>query len=153
MQVMAEFGEKLGLRIRIKPPEPLITLNDIGKINIPGEILTKGPLDEKEWAIMKRHPETGYRIVRSTEEFAHVAADVLSHHERWDGTGYPRGLKGKQIPFLARITAIVDAYEVMTNGRPYKKKLSPEEAALEIKKASGTQFDPELVGLFLEGAQ
>ena len=153
MQMIAlDFGENLRLPdSELNRLSLLITLHDIGKINIPEEILIKAePLTEEEWEILKKHPETGYRITRSTEEFAHVSEDILSHHERWDGSGYPRGLKGEQIPFLARVTAIIDAYEVMTHGRPYKRKLSKEEAVAEIKKHSGTQFDPGLVKLFLK---
>ncbi len=128
----------------------LITLHDIGKINISEEILTKSsPLTDEEWLMMKKHPEIGYRIARATEEFSHVADDILAHHERWDGKGYPNGLKGDEISLLARITAIADAYEVMTNGRPYKKAMTPEEAAAELKSCAGTQFDPELVNLLL----
>ena len=85
----------------------------------------------------------------ATEEFAHVADDILAHHERWDGKGYPRGLKGEDISLLSRITAIADAYEVMSNGRPYKKAMTPEEVAAELKNCAGSQFDPELVSLFL----
>ncbi len=153
MQVMAlEFGEKLGLPdSELDRLSLLITLHDIGKISISEEILTKkGPLTIEEWKIIKKHPETGFRITRSTEEFAHIAEDILAHHERWNGTGYPRGLKGEQIPFLARITAIVDAFEVMTRGRPYKRKLSEKEAVEEITRCSGTQFDPHLAKLFIE---
>ncbi len=153
MQMIAlDFGEKLGLPdSELNRLSLLITLHDIGKINIPEEILIKAePLREEEWEILKKHPETGFRITRSTEEFAHVSEDILSHHEHWDGSGYPRGLKGEQIPFLARVTAIIDAYEVMTHGRPYKRKLSQEEAVAEIKKHAGTQFDPGLVKLFLK---
>lgn len=152
MQIMAlELGEALGLPdSELSRLALLITLHDIGKINVPRKILTKkGGLTSEEWKIIKKHPETGFRITRSTEEFAHVAEDILSHHERWDGSGYPRGLKGRQIPFLARIAAIVDAYEVMTNGRPYRKKISSERAMAEISRCAGTQFDPELVELFL----
>lgn len=153
MQMMAlEFGAELGLSdSELNRLSLLITLHDIGKISIPEEVLTKKePLTEKEWEIIKKHPETGFRITRSTEEFAYIAEEIYSHHERWDGMGYPRRLKGEQIPFLARVTAIVDAFEVMTNGRPYKKRLSRSEAVAEIKKCSGTQFDPVLAKLFLE---
>lgn len=145
------IGEKLGLSdSEMSRLNVLISLHDIGKINIPEEILTKKePLAPGEWEIMKRHPETGYRITRATEEFAHVAEDILSHHEWWDGSGYPRGLKGKEIPVLARITAIADSYEVMSNGRPYKNPLSTREIISEFKRCSGTQFDPELVEIFL----
>jgi HD-GYP domain-containing protein (c-di-GMP phosphodiesterase class II) len=79
-----------------------------------------------------------------------IAEGILSHHEYWDGTGYPRGLKGEQIPVLARILAIVDAYDVMTNGRPYKKAISHDEAIAELRRCAGTQFDPRLVQLFIE---
>ncbi|MEW6622140.1 MAG: PAS domain S-box protein [Bacillota bacterium] len=150
-EVALKMGEKLGLpdsemnRLKLT-----ITLHDIGKINISEEILTKkGPLTAEEWEIMKKHPETGYRITRATEEFAHVAEEILAHHERWDGSGYPLGLKGKEIPLLARITAIADTYEVMQSGRPYKKALSQSEIVAEFKRCAGTQFDPELVEIFL----
>ncbi len=152
MQGIAQsIGEKIGLpapelgRLKL-----LITLHDIGKINIPEEILKKsGPLNDAEWALMKGHPEMGYRIARSTDEFAHIANDVAAHHERWDGQGYPRGLAGEEIPLLARITAIADAYEVMTNGRPYRSPRTNEEARQELRRCSGTQFDPRLVDAFL----
>lgn len=130
--------------------ELLITLHDIGKINIAEEILTKrGPLTSDEWETIKKHPEIGYRIARATEEFAHVANEILAHHERWDGQGYPQGLKEKAIPYLARITTIADAYEVMTNGRPYKKAMPIKEVAAEFRRCAGTQFDPALVEIFL----
>ncbi len=152
MQAVAlEIGEALRLTdTELNRLNLLITLHDIGKINISEEILTKhGPLTGEEWSMMKKHPEIGYRIARATEEFAHVADDILAHHERWDGKGYPRGLKGEDISLLSRITAIADAYEVMSNGRPYKKAMTPEEVAAELKNCAGSQFDPELVSLFL----
>lgn len=128
----------------------LITLHDIGKINLPGEILTKKePLADDEWEIIKKHPEMGYRTVRATVEFAHLAEDILAHHERWDGQGYPRGLKGNEISLLARITSVADAYEVMANGRPYKKAMPKEKIIAELKRCAGTQFDPELVEILL----
>jgi len=145
------IGEKIGLsQSSLNKLKVLISLHDIGEITISEEILTKkGPLTAKEWEIIKKHPETGYRIARATEEFAQVAEDILSHHERWDGSGYPQGLKGKEIPLLARITAIVDAYEVMTSGRPYKKAMLREGIIAELKRWAGSQFDPELVDVFL----
>ncbi len=145
------IGENLGLPdTELSRLTLLITLHDIGKINLSEELLTKkGPLTDPEWKVMKKHPETGYRIARATEEFSHVAEDILSHHEHWDGKGYPRGLKGEKIPLLARITAIADAFEVMLNGRPYKKEMSRAEIISEFKRCSGKQFDPELVELFL----
>jgi len=152
---MQNLALKIGKRIGISDSELsrlglVITLHDVGKIIVPEEILTKkSTLTEDEWEIIKKHPETGYRIARSTEDFAHVAEDILSHHEHWDGTGYPRGLKGEEIPLLARITAIADAYEVMTNGRPYKKTMSHEEVVAELKRCAGNQFDPKLMETFL----
>jgi len=152
---MHEIAHKIGLKVGLTEVELnrlslLITLHDIGKINISEEILTKqGKLTEDEWNLIKKHPEIGYRIARATEEFAHVAEDIAAHHEHWDGNGYPQGLKGADIPLLARITAIADAYEVMSYGRPYKKAMSREEIIAEFKRCSGSQFDPALVEAFL----
>jgi HD-GYP domain-containing protein (c-di-GMP phosphodiesterase class II) len=109
----------------------------------------KGPLTAEEWKIIKKHPETGYRIVRATGKPDEVADEILSHHERWDGSGYPQGLKGEEIPLLARITAIADAYEVMSAGRVYKKAMSKHEIIAELKRCAGSQFDPELTEIFL----
>ena len=150
-EVAVKIGRKLGLPdSEINRLILLIILHDIGKINIPEEILTReGPLTEKEWEIMKKHPESGHRIAMATEEFAHVAEDILSHHERYDGLGYPRKLKGDEIPLLARITAVADAFEVMSNGRPYKNQMTREEIIAEFKICSGKHFDPELVGILL----
>jgi len=128
----------------------LITLHDIGKINLPEELLKKcNPLTEDEWGRIKKHPETGYRIAMAINEFTYVAEDILAHHERWDGKGYPSGLKKNEIPLLSRIAAIADTYEVMSNGRPYKKFMTIKDVIAEFKRCSGTQFDPELVELFL----
>lgn len=152
---MQEVGKKIGKKLRLPETELnrlelLITLHDIGKINISEEILTKkDSLTMNEWKAIKKHPEIGFRIARATEEFAHVAEDILSHHEKWDGTGYPRGLKGSEIPILARITAIADAYEVMSYGRPYRIAMSISEIVEEYKKCSGFHFDPKLVEIFL----
>ncbi len=145
------IGEKLGLPTsELRRLSLLITLHDIGKTNIPEELLTKkGALNSSEWEIMKKHSETGYRIAKATDNFAHVAEDILAHHERWDGSGYPQGLKSEAIPLLARITAIADAYEVMSNGRPYKKAMCRSEIVAEFKNCSGSHFDPEMVELFL----
>jgi len=150
-RVAIKIGEKLELPdTELKRLELLIMLHDIGKINIPGEILTKeGSLSPEEWDLVKQHPETGCKIARATEEFAHVAEDILAHHERWDGTGYPNGLKEEKIPLLARITAVADAYEVMANGRPYKEPMTKEEIVKEFKRCAGIQFDPELVKIFI----
>jgi HD-GYP domain-containing protein (c-di-GMP phosphodiesterase class II) len=107
----------------------LSTLHDIGKITIEKKILSKsGELTAKEWEAIKKHPENGYKIASSSEEFAPVAEEIYTHHESWDGTGYPRSLKGKEIPYLARIISIIDAYDVMTNDRPYTKAIPQKEA-------------------------
>ncbi len=147
-----KIGERVGLSsFELNRLNLLITLHDIGKINIQEEVLTKNDsLSDEEWEIIKKHPETGYRIARATEEFGHVAEDILAHHEHWDGKGYPRGIGGKQIPLLARIVAIADAYEVMANGRPYKTPLSHNQVKEEFKRCAGSQFDPYLVDVFLE---
>ncbi len=156
MKEAAQFiGVKLGLShdemVRL---DLLIQLHDIGKINMPAELLQKeGPLTFEEWELMRQHPEIGYRIARNTDDVSHVAEEILSHHERWDGTGYPNGLMGTDIPLLARITALADAYEIMKNGRPYKKPMTNEEIRLEIQRCSGKQFDPEISAIFLAWQQ
>ncbi|MGL5257515.1 MAG: HD domain-containing phosphohydrolase, partial [Proteocatella sp.] len=124
--------------------------HDIGKIIIPPEILNKAfPLSSEERELVQRHPETGYQILKSIEEYSHLARYVLSHHEHWDGNGYPRRQKGSEIPMFSRIICIADAYEAMTNERPYKKPLSKSQAISELREKSGTQFDPNLIELFI----
>lgn len=150
-KIAFEFGEKINLsnseqnRLSV-----LATLHDIGKININEKILKKkGSLTDKEWKTIKKHSEYGYKIANSSEEFAVVAEDILAHHEHWNGKGYPSGLKGKDIPYLARIISIIDAYDVMTHDRPYKKAISKKEALEEIIDCAGSQFDPELADFFV----
>lgn len=149
--ISLKIGENLELsQAELNRLAVLVLLHDIGKVKIFEDILTKkGLLDNEEWETIKMHPEAGSRIARATEEFAHVADDILSHHERWDGSGYPRGLKGEEIPLLARIMAIADAFEVMTSGRPYRRALPPAAAVGELKRCAGTQFDPKLVDIFV----
>lgn len=129
----------------------LVTLHDIGKASISEDILKKsGRLSPEEWKLIKKHPERGYRIASATEEFSHVAEGILYHHEHWDGKGYPEGLKGKEIPLLSRITAVVDAFDAMTHHRPYNlNPLSPKEAVEELQHCAGTQFDPDIVEVFV----
>lgn len=150
--IARRMGSKLGLSSDdIARLDLVIRLHDIGKINIPTEILGKnGPLDDDEWVIMKKHSEIGYRIAQATEEFAHVATEILSHHEKWDGTGYPQKLNGNAIPYLARIATIIDSYEVMLNGRHYKDPMPKDDIIEEMKRCSGSQFDPNLIEVFLE---
>ena len=131
--------------------ETLGLLHDIGKIAISDSILDKdGKLTEEEQTEIRKHPEIGYRILSTVSDLADMATYVLSHHERWDGKGYPRGLKGEEISFKSRIIAIADAYDAMVSKRPYRNPLSKEEAISEIKKNAGIQFDPTLSRIFIE---
>jgi diguanylate cyclase (GGDEF)-like protein/PAS domain S-box-containing protein len=128
----------------------LAMLHDIGKIAIPDYILGKpSKLTEEEWKIMKGHCEIGYRIAVASPELAHIANLILSHHERWDGRGYPQGLRNEEIPLLSRIIAVVDAYDAMTSDRPYHAAISREDALIELERCSGNQFDPYVVEQFI----
>ncbi len=125
-------------------------IHDIGKIGVDEKILNKpGSLSTDERRDIERHPEIGWRLLSSTNEFSELAQFVLCHHERWDGTGYPNGLKGEAIPHEARIIAVADAYDAMTSKRSYRPSLSKEEAIAELRKCSGTQFDPGVVEVFV----
>lgn len=125
-------------------------LHDVGKIGVPDAILRKqGPLTMDEWAIMRRHPEDGYRMLRHIGFLSNALPVVLHHHERYDGTGYPDGLTGEEIPLAARIFAVADAFDAMTSQRPYRRAHSVESARLELRRCSGTQFDPEVVDAFV----
>lgn len=125
--------------------------HDIGKITIPDNILHKpSKLTQQEYEVIKNHSKAGYDILRETDSYAAFAEAVLHHHEHYDGSGYPQGLKGEEIPLNARIIAVADAYEAMTSTRPYRQAMSQEEAIEELKKYSGTQFDPKIVNAFLK---
>ena len=151
-----DLAIKLGKSIRLPSNkldelELLATLHDIGKIAIPDAILQgKKDLNNKEWEIMKKHTEVGYHIATSCPQLVTVADDILLHHEWWDGTGYPYNLKREEIPVTARIINIVDAYDVMRNGRPYKEGIGKPETIQELKELSGIQFDPDLVSKFIK---
>lgn len=128
-------------------------MHDIGKMGIEENILNKPyKLSEDERREVRRHPEIGYRILSSSNEFSEIAEYVLKHHERFDGKGYPGGFKGEEISIQSRIIAISDAYDAMTSNRPYRKGMSSEDALAEIKRCSGTQFDPDLTDIFINMA-
>ncbi len=124
-------------------------LHDIGKIGVDDKILKKeAPLDPEEWKFMKQHPEFGYQIMKKVEGLKDVIGGMRYHHERWDGLGYPLGLKGEDIPLAARIIAVADTYDAMVSSRPYRKGLPASQAYDEVLKYSGTQFDPTVVKAF-----
>ena len=127
-------------------------LHDIGKVQVPDEILGKeGQLTDAEWSEMKRHPEYGAEMLREKDFLGGAAEIVKSHHERYDGSGYPQGLKGDEIPIGARIVAVADTYDAMTSQRTYQQEpLSKSEAIEELRKHAGTQFDPKVVEAFIE---
>ena len=147
----ALLGQRIGLAdLELTQLELLCLLHDIGKVGIPLEILNKpGKLADQEWAVLRTHPDKGYKIAMSSDELKPIADMIRYHHERWDGRGYPAGLKGEAIPVLSRIIAIVDAYDAMVNDRAYRKALTPERAQQEIRENAGTQFDPVLAEEFL----
>ncbi len=125
-------------------------LHDIGKIVIDKSILDKkDALDETDWTVVKRHPEVGYRILSATDDMVGIATYILHHHEREDGSGYPRGLKGDEIPLHSKILAVADAYAAMTSERVYRNAFSREEAIEELKRVAGTQLDEEIVDVFI----
>jgi HD-GYP domain-containing protein (c-di-GMP phosphodiesterase class II) len=127
-----------------------VLLHDIGKIGIPDNILLKpGSLSSEEWAIMRRHPEIGKRLIENIPFLKGAVPIVYCHHERWDGTGYPQGLKGAAIPLGARIFMVVDAFDAMTFDRPYSRAISFEAAKAEIRRCAGSHFDPAVVASFL----
>jgi diguanylate cyclase (GGDEF)-like protein/putative nucleotidyltransferase with HDIG domain len=120
-------------------------LHDIGKVAIPDEILNKaGPLDEQQWVLMREHPVIGERILRAIPGLGGVARIVRHEHESWDGSGYPDGLKGEEIPIGSRIILACDAYHAMTSDRPYRQSIGHAEALKEMARSAGTQFDPEV---------
>jgi HD-GYP domain-containing protein (c-di-GMP phosphodiesterase class II) len=121
----------------------------VGKVAVPDAILSKpGPLDEEEWAFIRRHTLIGERIVSAAPALGRVATLVRASHERWDGAGYPDGLAGDDIPLGARIVAVADAFDAMTSQRPYSQPRPPEVALEELHRCAGSQFDPAVVEAF-----
>lgn len=149
----AAMGEAWGLPGR----ERLVlswsgALHDVGKVAVSAAVLSKeDPLTATEWTTVKQHPTVGANLLLAIHgDLDPVAVAVRSHHERWDGAGYPAGLSGTAIPLLGRILAVVDAFDAMTAGRPYHRAKSPQDALRELSDKAGTQFDPELVVLFTQ---
>jgi putative two-component system response regulator len=148
-RITAEYANDISLSVM---------LHDIGKVSIPDHILLKpGKLDPQEWEMMKKHTVFGWEVLHKADRelgeqsFLTLAATIaLSHHERFDGKGYPKGTAGEQIPLSARISAIADVYDALTTARPYKEAWSHERAVAEIVGGAGSQFDPVLVELFRE---
>ncbi|MGC9490781.1 MAG: PAS domain S-box protein [Thermovirgaceae bacterium] len=129
----------------------LARFHDVGNVAVPRELLERpGPLDEVEMRQVKRHVERGYHIARNLRPLTAIAEEILHHHERYDGTGYPLGLSGEDIPFLSRVFAVIDAFDAMTGYRVYRNPVPEEDAAKEIESLSGRQFDPHLAASFLE---
>lgn len=147
-----KVGEKLGLSMsELDELKIAAGLHDIGKIGISDDILSKSTsLTDQEYEIIKTHTEKGYRIIKASSELKSVAKSVLYHHERWDGNGYPMGLKGEEIPLLARIISVCDTFDVMISGRVYKSAMSKKSALEELKRCAGTQFDPKVVDIFID---
>jgi len=146
-----KLGKLLGLsELELNELEIFAALHDIGKIGVSENILNKKEkLTEEDWYKLKKHSEIGYRIVKSVPELINIADYILAHHERWDGTGYPQGLKGTSIPLLSRILTVVDAYDAMTNDRVYRKGMPKDEAINELLINAGKQFDPNIVEIFV----
>lgn len=155
-QRLSKFCTAIGQRLNL-PLSTITNLNllaqthDIGKVGIPDAILFKaGPLTEEEWEIMRQHCEKGYRIALASEDLRHIAELILKHHERWDGKGYPLGLRGNEIPIECRILAVVDAFDAMTNNRVHSRAIGKLEAMDQLLCNSGTQFDPRIVNVFID---
>lgn len=146
------IGEKIGLsNTELSDLEMLATLHDIGKVAISDSILLKpDKLTEKEFEVMKTHTQKGYQIAISSPDLLRIADGILHHHEKYDGSGYPDGLIGEDIPLESRIITLVDSYDVMVNERPYKKAMTPDDAILEILRCKGKHFDPNLSDILIE---
>ena len=147
VSLVHRVGERLGVDgLALAECELAARLHDVGKIGVPDTILQKpGPLDPAEWDIMRRHPRWSAEMVESVPGLEQVAVIVRYHHERYDGTGYPEGLAGEDIPLCSRLLAACDAYGAMISNRPYRRALDPKEAAAVLAAGAGAQFDPRVV--------
>jgi HD-GYP domain-containing protein (c-di-GMP phosphodiesterase class II) len=156
---LAEWGMRVGQELGLEEAElqnleVAALLHDIGKVGVPDSILRKpGRLDPEEYALMKKHSEYGWAVLRMLPGFERAALDILHHHESFDGKGYPAGLQGAEIPVVSRIVCVIDAFDAMVSSRPYRIGLPYEEAVRRLNEASGTQFDPTVVKSFLSFAQ
>lgn len=152
---LQEYCYQMGHHLKLTPEEMedlslLAVLHDIGKLGVNPAILKKpGPLTSKEWVEMKRHPEIGWRIIKDFPSLGAIANYILCHHERWDGKGYPSGLKTENIPLHSRILAVADAFDAMTSDRVYRKRMELDKAIAELRNNAGKQFDPQVVNLFI----
>jgi HD-GYP domain-containing protein (c-di-GMP phosphodiesterase class II) len=148
-------GKELGLsEEELKELELSAIFHDIGKIGTPDQVLNKpSRLTEEEFLVMKQHPEQSYVILKEYPIFEKIALNARYHHERYDGRGYPEGMKGEEIPLFARIILIADTFDAMTSTRPYRKGLDYHVAYEELSQFSGTQFDPKCVKAFVEGME
>lgn len=143
--------ERLGVSADYPDAQYGFLLHDSGKVGIPDSILDKpGPLTAAQWRVMRTHPLIGYQMLAGIPFLANAAEIVRSHHEMWDGAGYPEGLSREEIPLPARVFSVVDAYDAMTTNRPYRAALPVEHAADEIRRMAGTQFDPEVSRAFVD---
>jgi HD-GYP domain-containing protein (c-di-GMP phosphodiesterase class II) len=153
---VVQLTEQVALAFGIDPKALVhirrgVLLHDIGKMGVPDQILHKpGPLDEAEWEIMRQHPVYAYEMLKPIDYLKPALAIPHYHHERWNGSGYPEGLKGEVIPLEARIFAVVDAFDALTSDRPYRSAWSVEETEKYLKKQAGKEFDPAVVKAFLK---
>jgi HD-GYP domain-containing protein (c-di-GMP phosphodiesterase class II) len=156
---LAEWGMRVGQELGLEEPvlqnlEIAALLHDIGKVGIPDAILRKpGKLEPDEYALMKKHPEYGWAVLRMLPGFERAALDILHHHENFDGKGYPAGLRELEIPVVSRIVSVIDAFDAMVSSRPYRIGLPYEEAVRRLIESSSTQFDPAVVQCFISFAQ
>jgi HD-GYP domain-containing protein (c-di-GMP phosphodiesterase class II) len=146
------LGQQLGLSAEdLEVLRYGVPLHDIGKIGIPDAVLRKpGPLTPEEFEVMKTHTTQGVKMLEVAPDLKPALAIVRSHHERWDGRGYPDGLAGEAIPLLARVTAVADSFDAMTFDTPYRSEMAVEEAFAELEKEQGRQYDPGIVAVFLQ---
>lgn len=151
-EITIELASRMGIRgEELNAVRRGALLHDIGKIGVPDEILHKpGPLTDEEWKVMRQHPVDAYKFIAPAEHLRPAIDIPYCHHEKWDGTGYPRRLQGEKIPLPARIFAVVDVWDALTSDRPYRSAWSEEKALDHIRSLSGSHFDPEVVSEFLK---